>query len=72
MLKKIAEFNCVVTLENGKLMKAKLLPGEGIEITYGQINWEEVRGPVSNAFLVAINRELGTQFKVEDFENSQV
>lgn len=66
-MKKIEKFNCVVTIENGKLKICKIRNGM-LEMWAGTLNWEDVKGPVSQEFLEEVNKALGTQLSVETFD----
>lgn len=68
MFKKLDAFGCFVMTENGKLFRCAILPDGGVDQTFGQLNWAEVKAPVDENFLKTANEALGTHFSLKDFE----
>lgn len=66
MFKKLDSFGCFVMEQNGRLYKCSILPDGGVDQTFGQINWVEVKTPDQD-FLNAANEALNTSFSIKDF-----
>ena len=70
MFKKLDQFKCFVRLEDGKLYKCDMTPDGSIEMAFGQISWNEIKPPVTQAFLDAVNQAFGTDYKSEQFSKN--
>ena len=66
MFKKLEKYRCWVTVESGRLMQCKITEDGSPEWFAGQMSWVEVRSPIDEEFLIAANRELGTNFTCEN------
>jgi len=69
-MKKLSKFNCFVGTMNGKLHLCRLV-NEWPEFIAGQVNWVEVKSPVTTEFLDAANSILGTNYRLDDFSDGQ-
>ncbi|MGK5085268.1 hypothetical protein WDW37_18430 [Bdellovibrionota bacterium FG-1] len=67
-MKILPEFSCVVAVMYGELHRCPMVNGTP-QMYAGQLNWIEVRAPITREFLDAVNKALGTRYKVEDFED---
>ena len=70
MFKKLDSHRCFVSLQGGKLCRCAILADGGVDMTFGQLNWTEVKGPVDQDFLNAANQALGTNFSKNDIEGA--
>ena len=66
-MKKLEKFNCIVAIIDGKLKKCQLMADGGPEFWAGSLTWREVKSPVTQDFIDAVNEALGTGFTVESF-----
>lgn len=71
MFKKLDSHKCFVSLQEGKLCRCEVLADGGVDMTFGQLNWTEVKAPVDRDFLDAANQALGTSFTTKDFEGAR-
>ena len=69
-MKKLDQFGCIVTVIKGKLHKCDMPPQGSPEVFAGSLTWTEVRGPVEQDFLDAVNQALKTNYKRKDFPES--
>ena len=67
-MKKLEKYGCVVTMSGGKLLKCKLLSDGSPEIWAGMLSFYEVKLPVQQDFLDAVNEVLGLHLTVENFK----
>jgi hypothetical protein len=70
-LKKLEKFNCAVTITDGKLQKCAITADGGPDMWAGTLNWQDVKAPVTQDFLNAVNEALGVSFAVEDFSDKK-
>lgn len=66
-MKKLDKYNCVVAIIDGKLQRCDMTADGGPEFIAGSLNWHEVKGPVTQDFLDAVNEALGTEFILATF-----
>ena len=70
-VKKLEKFNCIVAVQDGKLCRCKVDKDGYPEFWAGSLSLEEIRGPVEQRFLDAVNEALGTSFRLEEFNRSK-
>lgn len=67
-MKMLKEYNCVVGIIDGHLSRCKIKSDGGPDMWGGSLNWEQIKPPVDEKFLVAVNLLLGTKFTKDDFK----
>jgi hypothetical protein len=71
-MKKIEEFNCIVTVIDGVLHQCGFLADGSPDMWAGSLNWSRVTGPVDQKFIDAVNAALNATFTVAEFEKKGI
>ena len=66
-MKKLDKFSCVVMMNGDKLQKCDIKADGGPDMWAGSLNWQEVKGPVTQDFIDAVNKALDVNLTITNF-----